>query len=130
MIDAFAGRSERSRAGVDLALRLSPLDPMMGPMLTARSLSYMVEGDFARARDWALKAARHAPEHTNILCVAASACELAGDHVQALHFTKILRSAVPDMTMSMYMQSVPLAGADVHANFRDALRRLGIAAAG
>lgn len=126
MIDAFAGRSERARAGVDLALRLSPLDPMIGPMLAARSLSYLVEGDFATARDWALKSARYASSHANLLCLVAAACELAGDHVQARHFAQTLRSAVPDLTVSMYLQSVPMPGADVHAGIRDALRRVGI----
>jgi Flp pilus assembly protein TadD len=130
MIDAFAGRSERARAGVDLALRLSPLDPMMGPMLTARAISYLAEGDFATARDWVLKAARHSPTHSNLLCMAAAACELAGDHVQALQFAETLRSAVPEITVSMYLQSVPTAQMDVHARIRDALRRVGIPVAG
>jgi TolB-like protein/Tfp pilus assembly protein PilF len=130
MIDAFAGRSERARAGVDLALRLSPLDPMMGPMLTARAISYLAEGDFATARDWVLKAARHSPTHSNLLCMAAAACELAGDHVQALQFAQTLRSAVPEITVSMYLQSVPTAQVDVHARIRDALRRVGIPVAG
>jgi TolB-like protein/Tfp pilus assembly protein PilF len=130
MIDAFAGRSERARAGLDLALRLSPLDPMMGPMLTARAISYLAEGDFATARDWVLKAARHSPTHSNLLCMAAAACELAGDHVQALQFAETLRSAVPEITVSMYLQSVPTAQMDVHARIRDALRRVGIPVAG
>lgn len=130
MIDAFAGRSERARAGVDLALRLSPLDPMMGPMLTARAISYLAEGDFATARDWALKAARHSPTHSNLLCLAAAACELAGDHVQARHFADTLRRAVPEITVSMYLQSVPTARLDVHARIREAMRRVGIPAAG
>jgi TolB-like protein/Tfp pilus assembly protein PilF len=130
MIDAFAGRSERARAGVDMALRLSPLDPMMGPMLTARAISYLAEGEYATARDWALKAARHSPTHANLLCLAAAACELAGDHVQALQFAETLRSAVPEITVSMYLQSVPTAQVDVHARIRDALRRVGIPVAG
>lgn len=130
MIDAFAGRSERARAGVDLALRLSPLDPMIGPMLTARAISYLAESDFAAARDWALKAARHSPTHSNLLCVAAAACELAGDHAQAQQFAETLRSLVPGLTVSMYLQTVPMPGTDVHARIRDALRRVGIPVAG
>ncbi len=130
MIDAFAGRAERARAGVDLALRLSPLDPMMGPMLTARAISYLAEGDYATARDWALKAARHSPTHANLLCLAAAACELAGDHAQARHFADTLRRAVPEITVSMYLQSVPTSRLDVHARIREAMRRVGIPAAG
>lgn len=130
MIDAFAGRSERARAGVDMALRLSPLDPMMGPMLTARAISYLAEGEYATGRDWALKAARHSPTHANLLCLAAAACELAGDHAQARQFADTLRRAVPEITVSMYLQSMPTAKVDVHARFREALRRVGIPAAG
>jgi TolB-like protein/Tfp pilus assembly protein PilF len=130
MIDAFAGRAERARAGVDIALRLSPLDPMMGPMLTARAISYLAEGEYATARDWALKAARHSPTHANLLCVAAAACELAGDHAKARHFADTLRRAVPEITVSMYLQSVPTSRLDVHARIREALRRVGIPAAG
>lgn len=130
MIDAFAGRSERARAGVDMALRLSPLDPMIGPMLTARAISFMAEGDFAAARDWALKAARHSPTHSNLLCMAAAACELAGDHAQARQFAETLHNLVPGLTVSMYLQSVPMPGTDVHAKIRGALRRVGIPVAG
>ena len=130
MIDAFAGRAERARAGVDLALHLSPLDPMMGPMLTARAISYLAEGDYATARAWALKAARHSPTHANLLCMAAAACELAGDHAQAQHFADTLRRAVPEITVSMYLQSMPTARLDVHASIREAMRRVGIPVAG
>ena len=130
MIDAFAGRSERARAGVDMALRLSPLDPMMGPMLTVRAISYLVEGDVMTARDWVLKSLRHSPTHANILCLAVAACELAGDHAQAHQLAQTLRRAVPGVTASMYLQSIPVGGVDVHAKIRDAMGRVGIPVAG
>lgn len=130
MVDAFAGRSDRARAGLDVALRLSPLDPMMGPMLTARSISYLTEGDFATARDWVLKAARHSPTHSNLLCVAAAACELAGDHARARQFADTLRSLVPEVTVTMHLQSLPMLSPDVHASIRQAMHRLGIPVAG
>lgn len=130
MIDAFAGRSERARTGVDTALRLSPLDPMMGPMLAVRAISYLVEGEYAAARDWVLKATRHASTHANLLCLAAATCELAGDHAQARQFAETLRGAVPDLTVTMYLQSVPMRSADVHARIREAMRHVGIPVAG
>jgi tetratricopeptide (TPR) repeat protein len=130
VIDAFAGRAERARAGVDMALRLSPLDPMIGPMLTARAISYLGEGDFAAAREWGLKAARYSPTHSNLLCLAAAACELAGDHVQAQQFADTLRILVPGLTVSMYLQPIPLSSVDVHAKIREAMRHLGIPVAG
>ena len=126
MVDAFAGRSDRARASVDVALHLSPLDPLMGPMLAARCLSYLVEGDDAAARDWGLRAARRAPTHSTVLVATVAACQLDGDHDQAVHWAGVLRGIVPDMTASMYLQMVPLAGADVHARVRAALRGVGI----
>lgn len=130
MIDAFAGRSERARAGLDMALRLSPLDPMMGPMLTARAISHLAEGEYATARDWVLKAARYAPTHADLLCMAAATCELAGDHALARQFAETLRSVVPDITVTMYLQSLPMSSVDLHAKIREAMRHLGIPVAG
>lgn len=126
MIDAFAGRSDTARAGVDVALHLSPLDPLMGPMLAARCLSYLVEGSYPAARDWGLRAARRAPTHSTVLVATVAACQLAGDHDQAAHWAGVLHGIVPDITSTMYLQMVPLAGEDVHARVRAALRGVGI----
>ncbi len=125
-IDAFAGRSDAARQNVDLALGLSPLDPMMGPMLAAKGVSYLVEGQDGLARDWLVRAARNASSHSGIVTGALAASHLAGDTVQAAHWARVLHEIVPDLTVGMYLNSVPLADAAVRARIRAALKAEGL----
>jgi tetratricopeptide (TPR) repeat protein len=125
-IDAFAGRSAAARTNVDLAMGLSPLDPMIGPMLAARGLSYLVDGDDATARDWLVRAARYSSSHAGVVVGAVATSQLAGDLAQSTHWIKILREIVPDVTISMYLQSVPFADPAVRSRIRVALRAAGL----
>ena len=50
--------------------------------------------------------------------------------MQAQQFADTLRILVPGLTVSMYLQSIPLSSVDVHAKIREAMRHLGIPVAG
>lgn len=126
-IDAFAGRSEAARLNVDMALGLSPLDPMVGPMLAAKGLSYLVEGQDAQARDWLARAARNSSTHSGVVTGALAASQLAGDRALVAHWAGVLHDIAPDFTISMYLQSVPFAAASVRARVRAALKTVGLA---
>ena len=126
MVDAFAGRAEQARAGANVAQRLSPLDPMMGPMLAVKAFSYLVEGDYAAAREWGQHAVRSSPTHSNILALAIATSQMAGDHAQAVHWAAILRGIMPNVAITMYLQSVPFANPDLLAKIREALHAIGM----
>jgi tetratricopeptide (TPR) repeat protein len=55
---ALAGRALEARQHVDLAMRLSPLDPLYYAMQATRAFTHMVQGEEAEAAHWAERAAR------------------------------------------------------------------------
>ena len=73
MPDAPAGPAAVSRVGVNVALRPNPRAP--SPMLKTRSVTCLVQGTFAAAQDWGLRAAHRNP--AQITVVAATAVGLA-----------------------------------------------------
>jgi tetratricopeptide (TPR) repeat protein len=56
--EAMAGRGLEGRRHVDLAMRLSPVDPLYYGMLGTRAFSHMLMGEDAEAASWAERAAR------------------------------------------------------------------------
>ncbi|HET6599968.1 MAG TPA: winged helix-turn-helix domain-containing protein, partial [Burkholderiaceae bacterium] len=61
--ETLAGRASEGRGHADLAMRLSPLDPLYYGMLGTRAFSHMVEGEDAEAAEWAERAARSPGAH-------------------------------------------------------------------
>jgi len=77
--ESLLGFGDRSEAGADLALRLSPLDPLVYGMLGVRAFSHMVRGETALAVEWSEKAARAPGAHPLIDLIAAVGRGMQGD---------------------------------------------------
>ncbi|MGH8187332.1 MAG: winged helix-turn-helix domain-containing tetratricopeptide repeat protein, partial [Steroidobacteraceae bacterium] len=75
--EALAGRAADGRQHVDLAMRLSPLDPLHYAMLATRAFTHMVVSEDAEAARWAERGARAPGAHVLIAMIAAAAHELA-----------------------------------------------------
>src|SRR4029077_8240500 len=71
--ETMAARSEEGRVHVDLAMRLSPLDPLYYAMLGTRAFTHMAAGEHAEAAGWAEQAARSPGAHVLIAMIAAAA---------------------------------------------------------
>ena len=71
--ESLAGRGLDGRSHVDLAMRLSPLDPLYYAMLATRAFTHMVMGEDAEAADWAERAARSPGAHVLIALIAVAA---------------------------------------------------------
>ncbi len=54
--ESLAGRGLDGRKNVDLAMRLSPLDPLYYAMLATRAFAHMVMGEDVAAAEWAERA--------------------------------------------------------------------------
>ncbi len=81
--EAMAGRTTEARRHVDLAMRLSPLDPLHYAMLATRGLTHMIAGGDADAAYWAERGARSPGAHVLIAMIAAAAHVLTGDEARA-----------------------------------------------
>jgi TolB-like protein len=114
-----------TRAGIDLAIRLSPLDPLLSPMRSMKALSFGIDGDHANGADWALLAARAAPSHSAVVMAAVVLCQLDGRTEAAAHWACIVREVRPDMSITLYLKSLPFANAEFRDKVRAALMAAG-----
>lgn len=118
-------QTPETRAGIDLAIGLSPLDPLLAPMRTMKALSFGIDGDYATAADLAVLAARTAPSHFTIVMWAVASCQLDGRKEAAAHWARVVREVRPDMTIGLYLNSLPFAKTDFRDKIRSALLAAG-----
>ncbi len=123
--DTMSGHSRSARRDVDLAMRLSPLDPLHYAMLATRGFIYMAEGDDSRAARWADRAARSPGAHVLIAMIAAVAQRLAGDERSAAKWAASVRSRNPRLTREDFFRSFPLQPEPMRSRVAAALEELG-----
>jgi len=114
-----------TRAGIDMAIGLSPLDPLLSPMRTMKALSFGIEGDYATAADLAVLAARTATTHFRIVMAAVALCQLDGRTEAAARWARVVREVQPDPSITQYLKSMPYSDADFRNRFCSALRAAG-----
>ncbi len=118
-------QTSETRAGIDLAIRLSPLDPLLSPMRAMKALSFGIDGDYATAAHWAVLAARTATSHSTVVMAAVAFCQLDGRIDGAAHWARVVREVRPDMSINLYLKSLPFANADFRDKIRSALLAAG-----
>ncbi|MCF1710994.1 hypothetical protein L0V05_19465 [Tabrizicola sp. J26] len=77
-----------TRAGIKLAIGLSPIHPMLAPMRIMKALPFGIDGDYATAADRAVLAARIATSHFRIVIAAVSLCQLDGRREDAANWAR------------------------------------------
>lgn len=118
--ETLAGMAE-GRAHVDLAMRLSPLDPLYYGMLGTRSFAHTVLGEDAEAARWADRAARAPGAHVLIAMVACSAHTLAGDAAAAARWAANVRERNPELSRDDFLRAFPFKAAGVRTRVSRAL---------
>jgi TolB-like protein len=124
--DMLAGRTNQAHAGIDTSMHLSPMDPLLGLMLTFKALSHYVDGELDLALDWSRKAVRCNQVHYLVLLSAALVHHAAGETVEAMRWATHLRTLRPDATVEPFFLSMPFANADTKSVVRKSLHDLGI----
>ena len=123
--ETLAGRGLEGRAHVDLAIRLSPLDPLFYGMLGTRAFTHMGEGEDAEAASWAERAARSPGAHVLIAMIAAAAHALAGNETRAREWAQNVRSRNPHLTREDFFRAFPFRSEATLARVSAALQSLG-----
>lgn len=116
-----------SRQGIDMAMRLSPLDPMLPPMRFMKSMSLAMDGDYAGAADLGVLAARTGGSHIGCLIAAVAMCQIAGREAEAKHWAQVLRELRPGIRIGLFLSSMPFVDADFRQTLRAALQARGVA---
>jgi TolB-like protein len=123
--ETLAGRGPEGRAHVDLAMRLSPLDPLHYAMLGTRALSHMLQGEDAEAAEWAERAARSPGAHVLIAMIAGAAHALAGDGARAADWATNVRRRNPGLERADFFRAFPFKPEATRARLDAALAKLG-----
>ena len=123
--EALSGRGPEGREHVDLAMRLSPLDPLYYAMLGTRAFTHMVQGEDAAASEWAERAARSPGAHVLIAMIAAAAHTLSGDSAKAAAWAANVRERSPSLGRAEFFRAFPIRPTAVRERVSDALARRG-----
>jgi TolB-like protein len=123
--EALAARGIEARLHVDLAMRLSPLDPLRYGMLGTRAFTHMAVGEDAQAADWAERAARSPGAHVLIAMIAAAAHALNGDAARAAQWAANVRERNGAITGGDFYRAFPMKSDAMRVRVLQALARLG-----
>lgn len=124
--ETLAGRAAEGRGHADLAMRLSPLDPLYYGMLGTRAFGHMAGGEDAEAAAWAERAACSPGAHVLIAMIAVAAHALAGDATRAAAWATRVRVRNPALTRDDFFRAFPIQSAALRERIARALARFGL----
>jgi Flp pilus assembly protein TadD len=125
LTEALAGLGPEGHRHVDLAMRLSPLDPLYYAFLATHALSHISQGDDAAAVEWAERAAHSPGAHAVIAMIAAASQALGGDPARAAAWAAQVRERSPAFGASDFFRSLPMRPGPGRARLESAFARLG-----
>ncbi|MGE0621611.1 MAG: hypothetical protein AB7I04_01915 [Pseudomonadales bacterium] len=108
---------------LSMAERLSPFDPMLFGVLSARGISLTIQGRLDEGAEWALRATREPNAHFYIYAIAAASLELAGRHAEAEAMCREVLARRPDFTIEKYATSFPFKDEAHHRIMSEAIIR-------
>jgi TolB-like protein len=123
--ETLAGRGLEGRRHVDLAMRLSPLDPLYYAMLGTRAFTHMVLGEDAEAAQWAGRAAHSPGAHVLIAMIACASHSLVGDETRAADWAANVHERNPALSRVDFFRSFPMRPAEMRMRIDAALARHG-----
>jgi TolB-like protein/DNA-binding winged helix-turn-helix (wHTH) protein len=123
--EALAGHAPEGRVHIDLAMRLSPIDPLYYAMMATRAFTHMVVGDDTQAADWAEGGARSPGAHVLIAMIAAVAQSLKGDAERAAWWAANVRERNAALGRDDFLRAFPMKLDSMRSRVLQALKQLG-----
>jgi predicted Zn-dependent protease len=123
--ETMSGSCDAGRDHLDMAMRLSPLDPLLYAMLSARGLTHIAKGEHEEAADWTDRGARAPAAHALISMIAAAAHVLAEQPERARHWADDVRSRNPSLSRKEFFGAFPMRSDGMRNQLDSALRTLG-----
>ena len=123
--NTIAGTGNESREQLDLAMRLSPLDPLYYAMLGARGFTHIAREEYSEAATWTERAARAPGAHVFMAVLAAAAQSLAGNMTRATAWAADVRERGPNITSADFFRGYPVRAEPMRSRIARALQDLG-----
>lgn len=120
-VQAQGGDTATALRAVDLAQRLSPIDPLLFGMLGVRALACLNLGEYAQAAVWGERAAGRPNAHVHIHAIAAFCDALADRHDEARAYAHRIRQTAPSYRCADFL----LAFRTLRPSVADLIRRTG-----
>ncbi|MDA5093735.1 winged helix-turn-helix domain-containing protein [Aliiroseovarius sp. KMU-50] len=105
LVRVLQGEGEAIRKENNLAMTLSPLDPLRYAMLGTHAQSYINDGQYEEAAVWGERSAQTPGSHYLLSMLAAAAYQLKGDHIRAQHWVDVTRSRRPDASVERFLEA-------------------------
>lgn len=125
LVDALSGRTALARLNTDVAMSLSPLDPMYYAMLATQALSWLGDDDPSAAASLADRSARLPGAHYFIGVIAALAHAANGDADGARRWVADVRVRCPGFRAERFFDSFPYTDGATRTRLEGLLRKLG-----
>lgn len=126
LTQTMSGRGAEGEVDVDLAIRLSPLDPLHYAMLSTRGLTHILRDNHEEAVQWSERAVRTPGAHVHITVIAAAACKQAGDDAAAARWIESARQRDPDISTDAFLRAFPFDHPVQRARIEGLLKSLGL----
>jgi TolB-like protein/Flp pilus assembly protein TadD len=117
---------QSSDEDAQLALRLSPLDPLRYAMLGVRSVNALMRGDYQNAAEWGQRAARSPGAHKHIAVIAALGTQLGGHCDTAKGWVARAKQQDPELSKATFLRSFPFASSEARETIEATLSGLGL----
>lgn len=123
--NTISGAGTDDRNQLDLAMRLSPLDPLYYAMLGARGFTHIAKGEYDEALDWTERAARAPGAHVFMALLAAATQALAGNRSRAAAWAADVRRRGPLIDSADFFRGYPVKAEPMRSRIATALQGLG-----
>jgi TolB-like protein len=127
---AWIGNGSRAIEEINRGMALSPYDPLMYAYSGNAAMAYLVDGQYERAIECALRALRENRTYTSAYRQLAIALVLAGREDEAWAPARRLLELEPGLTVAGFRRRYPGSGSPHADLFCDALARAGIPLSG
>jgi DNA-binding winged helix-turn-helix (wHTH) protein/tetratricopeptide (TPR) repeat protein len=124
--DVMAGRGTEALVQLERAIALSPLDPFLYAMQSARGLAYLHLQDFEKAAYWAEKGARAPGAHFLIGVIAAMTQKIKGDDEKAAYWARTVKERRPDASVGTFFNAFPFEDSEMRRSLQNALVSVGL----
>jgi len=123
--ESLGERTGDGRMHIDLAMRLSPLDPLHYAMVGTRAFIHMMQGEDLEAADWAERAASAPGAHVLIAMIAVAAHALAGNKERATAWSANVRSRNAALGCDEFFRAFPMQSTATRTRVSKALVQFG-----